>query len=95
MGPNPEAQKAPTEKPNREKNSSSLRLWHTEWKQTLHQASLSETRQKRMQERVVVSLTLPMGNANTDYVIPRAKCNFLTEPEVKAALPDYHSQDSF
>lgn len=52
-------------------------------------------RQKRMQERLVVFLTLEMDSANTDYAIPRAKRKFLTEPEVKAALPDYHSQASF
>lgn len=36
-----------------------------------------------------------MDYANTDYAIPRAKHKFLTEPEVKAALADYHSQVSF
>lgn len=70
-------------------------LWLTDQKQTLSQASLCQTRQKRRQERVVAFLTLQMDNANTDYAIPRSKWKFLTEPEVKAALPDYHSQTSF
>lgn len=48
-----------------------------------------------MQEGVVVFLTLQMDNADTDYAIPRSKCKFLTEPEVKTTLPDYHSQTSF
>lgn len=35
-----------------------------------------------------------MDDANTDNAIPSSKCKFLTETEVKAALPDYHSQTS-